>query len=138
MSNSLGSKPKRSPQRIAAIIAGLESGMTRRAAAGAAGIHHTTLYDWIRLDPPLLTALETAEAVAESRYTRIVEQAAPTSWQAAAWWLERRKHQDYARRERVDMTVDLNREAERIAAATGLDPADIIAEAERILSESNA
>jgi Transposase len=53
---------------------------------------------------------------------QVAKAAAEGTWTAAAWWLERRKHQDYGRRERVDMTIDLRREAERLAAANGLDP----------------
>ena len=57
----------------------------------------------------------------------------PKTWTAAAWWLERRKNSDYARRDKVEMTVDLRREAERLAAEQGLDPSEVLAEAEAIM-----
>jgi hypothetical protein len=81
-------------------------------------------------------AVERAEGEAEATFTVIVAEAATKSWQAAAWWLERRKHSDFAQRSVVDMTVDYKREAERIAAEFGLDPAAVMAEAERVLVES--
>ena len=68
-------------------------------------------------------------------YLAAVESAIGDSWQAAAWWLERRKSDDYARRDKVDMTVDVKREAERIAASMGLDPDAVLAEAQRVLAE---
>lgn len=62
----------------------------------------------------------------------------PGQWTAAAWWLERRKWQDYGRHERVEVTLDVRKEAERLAAELGIDSADAIAEAERILAESHS
>ena len=66
----------------------------------------------------------------------VIQEAFGKSWQAAAWWLERRKHEDYAQRQRVDMNVDLHRVAEKLADADGLDADALIAEAERIVSEA--
>jgi hypothetical protein len=128
-------RPKRSPEREAAILLALEIGNTRRAAANGADIHVDTLADWMR-DPAFSAAVTNAEAKAEQRFLSNVAQAATAgdSWQAAAWWLERRRHEEYARRDKVDMTIDVKREAERIAAANGLDPAAVIAEAERVLA----
>ena len=56
------------------------------------------------------------------------------SWQAAAWWLERRRYDDFAQRSKVEMTIDLKEEAKRIAEKDGLDPAEVMAEAERIMA----
>jgi hypothetical protein len=47
--------------------------------------------------------------------------------------LERRKYQDYARRDKVEMTIDVRKEAERLASELGLDPAEVLAEAEAIM-----
>jgi len=89
------------------LLKGLRLGMTRRAASGFAGFSKTTLYRMIDADDgTLVTAIEKAEAEAEAEYSAIIarEAAVPKNWQAAAWWLERRHPQDYARRERVEMT----------------------------------
>jgi len=98
-------------------------------------IHHSTLYEWMANDPTLTDSIERAEAEAEAFFTAAVTRAAqdPKTWTAAAWWLERRKYADYARRDKVDMTVDLRKEAERVAADLGLDPAEVLAEAEAIM-----
>jgi hypothetical protein len=128
-------RSKRSPEREAAILLSLEIGNTRKAAANGAGISHELFYQWLA-DLTFLEAVVRAEAKAEQRFLNNVAQAAAAgdSWQAAAWWLERRRHEEYARRDKVDMTIDVKREAERIAAANGLDPAAVIAEAERVLA----
>ena len=71
-------------------------------------------------------------------FTAAVSRAAqdPKTWTAAAWWLERRKYQDYARRDKVEMTVDLRKEAEALAGELGLDPAAVMAELDGILKAS--
>lgn len=51
----------------------------------------------------------------------------------AKWWLERRRPDDYARREKVDISI-ARREAEQLAAEYGLDPEVILAEAEKIVA----
>ena len=129
-------RPKRSPEREAAILLALEIGNTRRAACAGADVSTDTFGRWMADGAAFCVAVERAEAKAEQRFLNNVAHAAAggDSWQAAAWWLERRRHDEYARRDKVDMTIDVKREAERIAAANGLDPAAVIAEAERVLA----
>lgn len=129
------SRPKQSDARVEAILNALRTGCTRRAAAAVGGIHHATLYRWMDDDATLRDAVEKAEDEAEAHFTSLVARAAadPKSWTAAAWWLERRKSGDYSRRDKVEMTIDLRKEAERIAAEDGLDAAELLAEAEAIM-----
>ena len=127
--------PRRPKLGKPAALEALRHGNTRRAAAGAAGVTHTTFYRWVDGDVTFRAAVEEAEHQAERMYLAAVESAIGDSWQAAAWWLERRKSDDYARRDKVDMTVDVKREAERIAASMGLDPDAVLAEAQRVLAE---
>lgn len=119
-------------QSNAALFA-LEMGCTRDAAAGAAGVSRTTFYRWLD-DGTFRDAVERAEHKAEAAYTLAVQQAVPKNWQAAAWWLERRRHESYGRRDRVDMAIDLKGLAEKVANADGLDPDELLAEAERIIA----
>jgi hypothetical protein len=119
--------------RVEAILNALRTGCTRRAAAAVGGIHRDTLLEWMTRDPAFSGSVERAEGEAEATFTAIVARAAVTSWQASAWWLERRKYMDYARRDKIEMTVDLHKETERLAAEQGLDPAEVLAEAEAIM-----
>lgn len=129
-----GRRAKRSPEREQAILNALKVGNTRRASAGAAGISHELFYQWINADLAFLDAVEKAEAEAEQRFLgQVAVAAAGGTWTAAAWWLERRKYQDYGRRDKVEMSIDLRRETERIAAEMGLDPVEVLAEAEAIM-----
>lgn len=127
-----GRKPKRSPEREQAILNHLTVGNTRRASHLAAGVSHQTFYNWLQ-DATFLDAVEKAEAAAEQRFLGQVAVAARTQWQAAAWWLERRRNAEYARHDRVDVSIDVRKEAERIAAEQGLDQDEVFAEMQAIL-----
>lgn len=124
---------KMSEARVLAALTALEHGCTRRAAAGAADVGHATFYRWLE-DETFRDAVEKAEAKAEAAYTMSVAAAVAKNWQAAAWWLERRRNEDYARREKVEMSIDIRAEAEKVAERLGLRPEDVIAEAEAILA----
>jgi hypothetical protein len=103
--------------RVALVESGLGMGMTRRAAAAHAGIHFDTFYEWLKNrdplpwpdllaepgdSPPTFSDIVTrGEGKAEAMMlTRVYEEAhdgtRPQSWQAAAWWLERRRQADFA------------------------------------------
>ena len=95
----------RSPQRETAILNALRVGNTRRAAAAAAEISEDTLARWQHADAVFRGAVEKAEADAEQRFLGNVAKAAQDgTWTAAAWWLERRRHADYRKREGVELT----------------------------------
>jgi len=117
--------------RIEACLAALRIGCTRKASAGAAGVTAQTFYRWLD-DATFRDEVEKAEAQAEAAYTSVVQQATATSWQAAAWWLERRKYMDFGKRDRIDMSIDVRQAIESLTD----DPAEIeaaVAEAERIV-----
>lgn len=119
------------------LLEGLRHGMTRRAAAAYAGMSRTTFYRMMDADKgSLVASVENAEGEAEAAYTKLVANAAsePKNWTAAAWWLERRHPDSFGRKDRVEVKVDLRTIAEKVAP--GLDVDAVLAEAERIMSES--
>ena len=64
--------------------------------------------------------------------TRLVFDAAPSDWRAAAWWLERRRPEAYGRHARPE--ADIRVLAQRLADGEGLDVDELIAEAEAIMA----
>ena len=90
---------KYTPELVAKIIGYLEDGNTRDCAAGSAGVHVSTFCDYLNAYPEFAEECKKAEDRAESTYVGIVRKAADETWQAAAWWLERRRHRNYARQE---------------------------------------
>lgn len=110
----------------AKICEALRTGNTRRAACAYAGIDQDTLGNWLRRSSDFSDAVKKAESDCEISYAAVIKRAAvghdvykkvtktktvgevsvvettetisrEFEWQAAAWWLERRKPEDYAR-----------------------------------------
>ena len=109
-------RPLRTPGRVGLIMQALASGNTQRAAAAYGGISKQAFYEW-QADPTPLPWLEGedagrtfadlvthAEGQAEISMQTRVFQAAPVAWQAAAWWLERRRHGDFGVRRQVELS----------------------------------
>jgi hypothetical protein len=76
----------------------LRAGNTRRAACSYAGIDQDTFGNWLKRFPDFSDAIEKAESDAEVRNVAIIQKSAQTTWQAAAWWLERKRKADWALR----------------------------------------
>jgi hypothetical protein len=100
---------KKTPERVAAITQALRAGNTRRAAVSYGEIDHATFYRWLEEDATFRDAVEKAEADAEVRFVAQVAQAAVGgTWSAAAWWLERRRGQDWRRHDSLEVTGNPN------------------------------
>ena len=105
MTSTRGGRPsKYLPDTVAAIIAAVEGGATYRHAAASVGVSERTLHDWQVRHPQFSQALKTAEASACMAAIGTIRRAAEAgTWQAAAWYLERRYPAEYGRRA---VTVD--------------------------------
>lgn len=98
-------RSKATEPRVEALLNALRAGNTRGAAAAYAEISRQTFYRWLESDVSFRDSVEKAEAEAEVRFAAQVAKAATNgTWQAAAWWLERRRPNDFALRSRVEMT----------------------------------
>ena len=96
----------------------LQKGNTRRVACLVGGIAEQTLSNWLnkgenprlkkdgspyKEDEPFiefLGSIKKAEATAEQEALVHIKNAMPDSWQAAAWYLERKRPQDWAKQDR--------------------------------------
>lgn len=102
----VGRPSKRTPEREARLIEALRAGNTRKAACHYAGIEPRTFERWMKLYVGFVAAIQKAEGDAEVRMVAQIAQAAQAgTWTAAAWWLERRRPDDYGRRDRIDMAT---------------------------------
>lgn len=92
------------------------AGNTREHTAQALGINVRTFQSWLQrgknekrgIKKDLYDAIERAEAEAVARNVALIQTAAKKSWQAAAWWLERRYPQYYGKREKTEMELNAN------------------------------
>ena len=94
------------------MLEALRGGNYIETAAEYAGIDDSTYRRWMQREEPefraFRAAVKKALADAEVRNVGIVLKAAPTQWQAAAWWLERRHPSVYGRRTQVAADVNVN------------------------------
>lgn len=115
------------PEVTRRILEALKVGNTRRTAAAYAGLDHATFYRWLEKDSDFCDAVEKAEADAEVWHvTNIRKAAGDGTWTASAWWLERRRHEDWKRREQLDLNslptsrlIELAGEVERRIESAG-------------------
>jgi len=130
-----GRPSKYTPELAASICKDLELGNMRRAVAAAHGINKDTITEWINVYPEFSVQVRKSEATAEYRNVMRV-QLGRTGWQAAAWWLERKFHEDWSRHDRIDLIFETRKEAEAVLKELG-QPTDresvdkLVAETER-------
>lgn len=117
-----GTRPQ-TPERVEAVITALVGGASQSAAAAAAGVHIQTLERWIEADADFRLLIEGAEAKCQERALDQIRAAAeePRFWTAAAWLLERRWPQVFARRFEIPYA-----ERVRTAAKLGSGLADAL------------
>lgn len=127
------------PEMIAAVGLLLAEGNFKDTVSDFLGIDRKTWWNWEQrgerepdsIYGEFLHVVKKASATAEILLLRGIRVGAP-GWQGQAWIAERRFPERWGKR--VDITI--RREAERLAAELGMDPSDLIAEAERIASEA--
>ena len=139
----------RTPERREVILQTIRTGGTRSAAAGRADMNVRTLERWLSADAAFRRDIGQAEATAESRFAAIVADDAlgrPAQYDdrgnvirrevhpnvaSARWWLERRRPHEWGQR----LAIDVRAVIDRVAAENGLDPDDLIREAETLMAE---
>jgi len=135
----VGRKPKLNKDLIKRLQDALEAGNYIETACDYAGINRATLYRWLAEaelvgSKPLLRelsdAVSKARASAEVRNVYRIQQAAETSWQAAAWWLERSHSKKWGRQQKVELSgadggainVEINAKAKLLEFLDAKDP----------------
>jgi hypothetical protein len=100
----MGRPTKCTPELTSAIAADVSLGLPGEVAAVAHGVGRSTFYRWLkwgrRREPGFIEfrdAIQKARAEAEDHFVGIIREAAAKSWQAAAWWLERRSPRRWGR-----------------------------------------
>jgi len=96
----LGDRPtKRTPERENLLLLAIARGLPLKAGCKLAGLGFTTFNGWREEDPLFAQKIEFAEAQAIERNLALIQRAALKDWKAAAWILERRHPDMFARPE---------------------------------------
>jgi hypothetical protein len=95
---SVGGRPSvMTEQRETLICDVLREGGTRRNACKCAGISEDTFTRHLKRSEAFALMVVQAEGEAERHAIGVIRAAMPTTWQASAWWLERRRGREWAR-----------------------------------------
>ena len=76
----------------------LRAGSSQKDSAILSGIGEDTFYRWMKQKPKaeFSEPIKKAELECKGKNIAIIQLAAEKTWQAAAWYLERRYHDEYA------------------------------------------
>lgn len=91
---------------VAEICGYLKDGNSQADAAALSDISDETFHQWKRKYPEFAEALKKAQLICKNRNIKIIQKAAETTWQAGAWWLERKCHDEFALKNKMDLTSD--------------------------------
>lgn len=120
---------KRTPEVEAKICEVLRSGNTRRAACDYAGISQDSFGRWLESSADFADAIKKAEAHCEVRNVALIQKASEENWTAAAWWLERRRPDDWARKDKLQheggVKIAVSYEGDKANPAAAASGADI-------------
>lgn len=113
-----GRKSKLTKEVQNTICQALKAGNTRRASALYAGISETTFYDWLKkgeekkrgLFPEFLEAVTRAENECEIFHVAILKKHAEKDWRASIAWLERRRVDDWGKKEKIEHSGSIGTE----------------------------
>lgn len=97
----LKGKSKATPKTIKIILDAIRSGASQRDASALAGISEDTLSIWKR-DSDFSEQMRQKEIEYKMEHIKIIKEASKKTWQAAAWWLERRYPSEYTNKVRVE------------------------------------
>lgn len=101
------------------IVESLENGLSIAAACGRARISKPTFYNWYNRGAEAKSgkyknfhdAVDNAKDVAQSNFEVVITSAADKgTWQAAAWWLERRRPEMYKLKESREIDAKVQSE----------------------------
>lgn len=84
------------------IMDNLKLGMTQKDTAELLGFSENQFALWIKKDSDFGDAVKKAMMECKKRNIGIIQQAAIKTWQAAAWWLERKHNIEFAMRQEYE------------------------------------
>jgi len=113
---SAGRKPKLTKELQEQICRLISAGNYIKTACQASGISEQTYNNWKKWGEQrgkgeyseFLEAVKKAEATAIAKNVTVIQLAARESWQAAAWWLERKYPRDWGRKEHMEPPTKTN------------------------------
>lgn len=119
----MGRKTKLTDEIIQKICTVVAEGNYYKTAALSVGISEATFYNWKKRGEEVksgkylefLELLKKAEAKSEAKYLGVIKDAANDgTWQASAWWLERRYPDRWGKKDKHELTGKDGQPLERV------------------------
>ena len=91
------------------LIGYIEAGSNVATACKAVGLSRVTFYEWLKDETKTnisYTIIQKAESRAIARNVAVIQVAAKNNWTASAWFLERKKSEDWGRKDNVKLSGD--------------------------------
>lgn len=105
---------KATPATIKIILDAIADGLTQRDASTLAGISEDTLSLWKRDNSDFSEQIRQKEIECKRKHIKNIERASEKSWQASAWWLERKYKAEFSQRiESQEISDELRESMER-------------------------
>ncbi|MEY2640856.1 MAG: hypothetical protein RL150_249 [Candidatus Parcubacteria bacterium] len=105
---------KATPTTIKIILDAIADGLTQRDASILAGISEDTLSLWKRQNSDFSEQIRQKEIECKRRHIKNIEKASEKSWQASAWWLERKYKNEFSQRvESQEISEELRESMDR-------------------------
>lgn len=101
----LKGKNKATPKTIEIILDSISQGLTQREAATLAGISEDTFSLWKR-DSEFSEQIRKKEIECKLSHIKNIKEASKKSWQASAWWLERKYKEEFSLKSKLDLQVN--------------------------------
>jgi hypothetical protein len=100
---------KYTEETVNIILESIAKGLKQKDAAILAGISEDTLSRWKSENADFAGKVRQKEIENKKRYIEIILEASKTSWQAAAWWLERNYPDEFSLKAEYRVKVDQGR-----------------------------
>lgn len=112
---SLQGKSKATQKTIGIILDAVAEGLTQREASILAGISEDTFSLW-KKDSDFSEQIRQKQIECKLGHIRNIKKASEKSWQASAWWLERKYKEEFSLKTKMDVEVNegLNKLTEQI------------------------
>ena len=99
-----GRNTKLTPKTKAGLCDLIRSGLHNQTACDIMRISTSSFYHWRSTFPEFSDALKKAEAEAEAEMVKRIMAAATTTWQATAWYLERKFSSRWGKVDRIQIS----------------------------------
>lgn len=84
-------------------------GMSVKDSAIIARINQQYVYEYREKNPEFRKAMDAALIATDARAIRLVRKAMGSQWQAGAWWLERKRPDEFALKSKVDLQLSFQK-----------------------------